>query len=147
MYNPIKNGFTIRCYGQFGISENCESCVVSTYCREAKKGLRVEAVFCGAGEYADQQPAPEPSETVDQDQEPQYSQEALLKLVNFFMELTPCNFMILKLKLLHPEMTNLDIARLMRMNSDKPIYRFFTEICEKYPELQTVLYSRKAAIK
>lgn len=152
MHNPIKNSYMIACYAQFGVSETCKTCLVAGYCQDAKKDLRIESAFCGAGEYTDRLPAPkqtaeEPTAAEPQDAEPHYSREELLKLVNFFMELTPTNFMILKLRILHPEMTNTGIAKLMRMGSDKPIYRFFAEICERYPELEAVLYSRKTVKK
>lgn len=146
MHNPIKNDYTVECYAKFGISEKCNDCLISRYCRDATKAMRIESAFCGAGEYTDQLPAPEPA-AIEQEAEEPSNREALEKLLLFFMSLTPTKFMILKLRILHPEMTNTGIARLMRMGSDKPIYHFFAEICEKYPELESVLYSRKTVKK
>ena len=137
MYNPIKNSPTLPCYGQFGIEKHCSDCIVKGYCIDSKKSNRIESAFCGAGQYSEllsdvtveEPPSPERS----------YSHDELKLLVSFFLDLTPTQFMIIKLKTLHPDMEPDEISSLLKINMPNEIRKFFNEICQQYPSLKTII--------
>lgn len=132
------------CYGQHGSRAECRRCPLRGYCRGFAENIRNESSsrFCSAGQYAELVPAPpeEPAEetAAAAPEEPVYTRTEMLLLLEFFLQLTPIHFMILKLRLLRPEMTNRQIARQLQIG-EKRIYKFFREVCRSYPAMRDIL--------
>lgn len=146
MYNPVQNSYSVHCYGKFGSLVHCNDCTLRNHCRKSAEANRLTAAFSDAGEYIETLPAPEQqieTEEPDKGVKQNYTRAEMLRLINFFLyDISPTSFMLIALKIKHPEYTVAKLAKIMHFSSSISVYQRFSEICGKCPEMRDILYRK-----
>ncbi len=144
MFNPIRQGALIECYGNYGFREECRQCLCRGYCKEAAKDRKLIEDYSKAGQYAELVPDQKPEKPEDAKPDQfllrKFDCEDLLTLVRFFLDLSPFEFEILRRRLANPHMTMRQLRDELRMTSDRRMRDFFKKKCAEFPLLSEVLF-------
>lgn len=91
--------------------------------------------------HADWVPDPRPLPGTKQPEHRRYTQGEVGEAVRFLLELSPAEFMMLKLRLLHRDASPLEIAGWLKQPPGK-VFTLFNDMRKKYPVLAGVLSFR-----
>lgn len=121
--------------------ETCGDCLYLKECFASWKiGVHggqhvVDALRC------DRLPDPRPLPGTEQPERKVYTRSEVSTIIRFLLELSPAEFMMLKLRLLHRDASPLEIAGWLKQPPGK-VFQLFNDMRKKYPVLAGVLSFR-----
>ena len=129
-----------ECYGKFDLNrQECRRCRVRDYCRRAKAEDRLLSRASFADVDVERLPAaPEQVEDEVPAAGKSYSREELIRLTRFFLDLSPTQFVLLKLRIDRPDLTIKEIAAAIPVSTYSG-GAFYRRMVKEHPALADLL--------